>query len=1012
MSLKPDDFEEFFAAVNGNHDPFRWQRKLLNTVLDSGRWPDRIAAPTGAGKTSAIDVHVFATALAAENGGPRLPRRLAMVVDRRVLVDDQYERARALARALETALGSGKPSVVREVAEILASLCKPADDAGPEASPPFPLVTARLRGGSVPSRSWRDYPAACGVLCATPDMWGSRLLFGGYGTADRAAAREAGLLAFDSVVLVDEAHLSRQLLVTAERVSELAGIAEQPLSGVPTLQVVAVSATPDQGEEERIEVAVDESDLTEERLARRLTTPKPVRLVHVPEWPQARQLQKIAAAAAQAVTEMRAQMATAVNDPEAGTAGEATPDAFRPDHSEGPASTIGCYVNTVPMALAVAGLLRQAGLCVVTVCGQVRPADLDRLRSEYPGLLSVAGNRQVDVLVTTQSLEVGADLDLAGIVTELASGSALAQRAGRVNRLGKREYERETEQGKRRRTAVAVLVPAEDLPVNKDLHSGPYSAKELNEALDWIKKRADEALGLAPWAVHQFPPPAAGGRRTLYQRPELGDAWHWARTSDELAAEPEFDLWLSDALEAETSVGIVVRDALPADPAAAVALVRDLPPDRREVFPVPYRTALAVLRELLSAGPSSGRERPGLDQDEESGPVPAPVRVRGEDVAPLQRRDNDSPDVRPGDVVVIDSSARIATPTMEGTFSPPVIVAPAKAEAEDVLEDTRRRPAGDVLHYVPDPKPGQLVLRVEYSPHRKEPVAGFPQDPARRIVGEFAESSADQPEGTRHKSLAALLKAVSDEIPEDLRPLVKAVADLLRGRVKDSDVILRQSADGGARVLVRDNRRTVAEEDRQVFARREDVVYLDDHQHDVADRATWLASALSLPSDLASALHVAGLHHDDGKADLRFQTVRLGESGDGRPLAKSVRRETIREVHEHRSDGGLPAGWRHEQRSVVDSWAAVHAAQVDPELALRLVGTSHGRGRTGFPHTSDALADRSDPADWRGLAADLFDAGGWDELIERTHTRYGVWGCAYLEGVLRAADCQVSGEGK
>jgi CRISPR-associated endonuclease/helicase Cas3 len=42
----------------------------------------------------------------------------------------------------------------------------------------------------------------------------------------------------------------------------------------------------------------------------------------------------------------------------------------------------------------------------------------------------------------------------------------------------------------------------------------------------------------------------------------------------------------------------------------------------------------------------------------------------------------------------------------------------------------------------------------------------------------------------------------------------------------------------------------------------------------------------------------------------------------------------------------------------------------------------------------------------------LFDEGGWDELIEVTQARYGVWGCAYLEALLRAADCQVSGEGR
>jgi CRISPR-associated endonuclease/helicase Cas3 len=45
------------------------------------------------------------------------------------------------------------------------------------------------------------------------------------------------------------------------------------------------------------------------------------------------------------------------------------------------------------------------------------------------------------------------------------------------------------------------------------------------------------------------------------------------------------------------------------------------------------------------------------------------------------------------------------------------------------------------------------------------------------------------------------------------------------------------------------------------------------------------------------------------------------------------------------------------------------------------------------------------------IAAALFDEGLWDELIERTHVRWGVWGCAYLEALLRAADGQVSAEG-
>ncbi len=964
MTVERKDFAEFFAAVNGGHGPFRWQERLLDTVLETGRWPDRISAPTGAGKTSAIDVHVFATALTLTADGPRLPRRLAMVVDRRVLVDDQYERARNLAGQL----ASPGRAIVAEVAKLLASLLGADEEAGPGESP---LVTARLRGGSVPSRSWRDRPAACAVLCATPDMWGSRLLFRGYGTSAEAAPREAGLLAFDSVALVDEAHLARQLLETARRVAQLAGVAERPLAGAPAVQVVEVSATPgQQAAADRTTVAVDAEDLAEEHLAARLTRPKPVTVLPVADWPASgRQAGKAAAAIGKAVTAMRAGTGAAGGIP----------------------ATIGCYVNTVPMALAVADALRRDALRVVTVCGQVRPADLDRLGRAYPGLLSVRGNADVDVIVTTQSLEVGADLDLAGIVSELASGSALAQRAGRANRLGKRAQ-----------APVTVIVPPRRLPETDKTHSGPYSAAELNQALDWIAGLAGSPPGLSPWAVRESPPPAAHPRRTLYQRPELGDAWHWARTSDDLAAEPELGLWLSDSFEEETSVGIVVRDAVPGYEPDAAEFVRDLPPVPRETFPVPYRLAQTVLGELLEDGRTM-------------------VRVRGEEASALRARPSGNTngqrpqiaaDIRPGDIVVIDSSAEIFTRTIDGMFSPPVVAAASSADPMADMAAPARGPAEDVLHYQPEPAAGSVVLRLEWAPGQDR-IAGFTRETARRILDSLTEDFADQSERALRDSLAKLLAGPrEDEYPADLRPLVTAAVSLLRRRVKDSHVIVRPG-DEGARVVVLDKRRAVADEDlRQVFTPGQDVVLLRRHQRDVADRAAALASALGLPDNLAGALRLAGEHHDDGKADHRFQEFRLGNSGAGELLAKSPPDKARGQVQHRQAEGGLPVGWRHEQRSVVDGWDVVQgAAGIDAELALRLIGTSHGHGRSGFPHGAAGLAGPADAGGWRELAADLFDRGGWDELIEATHLRYGAWGCAYLEAVLRAADCQVSGEG-
>lgn len=968
------DFAAFFAALNGGFGPFRWQERLLDSLLENGRWPGRIAAPTGAGKTSAIDVHVFAVALTAEGCGPRLPRRLAMVVDRRVLVDDQYQRARTLAAAL----ADPADDVVAEAAARLAGLRWPADDARDR--PPgrgrgqSPLVTGRFRGGAVPSRSWRDHPGACAVLCATPDMWGSRLLFGGYGTPALAAPREAGLLAFDSAVVLDEAHLAGQLLVTARQVSRLATAAEEPVTGVPALQVVEVTATPAPSPA-GVSVTVDHDDLAEGPLADRLTRPKPVTLIPVPGWAASGKAGKTAAAAADAAVAMLA-----------GAGGH-----------DGVARTVGCFVNTVPMAVAVSGILRARKpdgrpLRVVMICGQVRPADLARLEEHYPGILSPKGSPDVDVIVATQSLEVGVDLDLAGIVTELAAGSALAQRAGRANRRGLRPF-----------APVSVLIPAE--PLTDRTRSGPYAAGELAAALEWISRRSGDPAGMAPWALRGDPPPAAVPRRLLYQRPELADAWHWARTSDDLAADPELDLWLAESLEDETSIGIVVRDAMPADPAEAVRLVRDLPPMAWEVFPVPYRTAVAVLTELLAAGQENG----------DVVPAPVPVRVRGEDITPLAVRapgERIRAGVRPGDIVVVDTLARIFTPPPDRGFSPPVVAtAPTDPDSPGLAD---RAAADDVLHCPPAVRDGSLVFRLEAATRHRQ-VAGISYLAASNALDQLAgpgNRSERELRGLLATALGPLAR--SGAAGKRVTELAAALVRMLGGRVSDSDVVVQPAGDDGLRVIVTDRRRPSADEDlRQVLTPAREPVTLPAHQQAVAERAQLLAGQAGLAAGLPGTLGVAGAHHDDGKADPRFQQARLGLPPGTQVLAKSLPGSTVRQALAAEGQAGLPARWRHEQRSVADAWDLVHAEPgIDPLLALRLLGTSHGHGRSSFPHTSAQLKHGNDDPAWQKRAAGLFDEGAWEELLEVTQARYGVWGCAYLEALLRAADCQVSGEGR
>lgn len=986
MNLVRGDFAAFFAALHRGQEPYRWQQRMLDSVLDDGRWPDQVVAPTGSGKTSVIDVHVFAQALAVSGEGPRLPRRLAMVVDRRVLVDDQYEYAKGLASQLAQAWHRQGAGVLGTVADLLWSLHRsPAEqptallDRGLS-----PLVVGRLRGGSLPSRGWRDKPTAATVLCATPEMWGSRLLFRGYGSTRVAWPREAGLLAMDSVVVVDEAHLARQLLCTARRVSQLARVAERPVLGLE-LQVVETTATPVTGGGSTPAVAgaavgVDDEDLEDPRLAARLTRPKPVTLVPVKSWESAKPGGPAVKALADAVSQLL-------------VSGSEVVDAT---------STVGCFVNTVACAVAVTAELRGRKVSgraprVVMVCGQVRPVDLDRLRARYPGLLSPAGSSEVDVVVTTQSLEVGVDVDFAAVVTELASGSALAQRAGRVNR-----------QGLRASGPIVVTVPEGGEPggsagevIGPKIHSGPYGPEELREAMTWLHICMGSQDGLAPWGLRRCVPPVAQNKRVLYQRPELAEAWHWARTSDDLATEPDLDLWLAEDFQEDTSVGFVVRDSLPVDSADALTLVAALRPRDHEVFSVPYRTARAVLRNLHAETGDDGQE------------FPTTIVVRGEDLGLLQwAQPNDGqpgvlPRLRPGDIVVLDSSVKLFTSSDgDDFFSPPVVVPvdhdgeqPERCRADDVLEAEADLP-GEVWN---QRAVGGVVHRLELVPPLSRLVPASDS-----LVQVLTPDERTMPESDERKAVRLWLQGVG---PTASR-MVREAAGLLGQSATQSEVIVHRDLDGQpTRVLILDRRRAAADEGmRQVWTPVAREVSLATHQDAVASRAASLAEYLGLPGELVEALRLAGAHHDDGKRDFRFQR-RLGADGE-LLLAKSRAGTTAAQARRNERSCGLPNRWRHEQRSVVESWALVRTVSgLDRQLVSRLVGTSHGHGRSSFPHVAGELLLPEDSAGLHEATRTLFDLGAWDELVEATQYRYGVWGCAYLEAVLRAADGQVSREG-
>ena len=398
-------FPDFFHAL-WSHDPFPWQRMLTDRLVD-GEWPKVLDVPTAAGKTACIDAAIYA--LAAQADKPvwerTAPRRVWFVVDRRIVVDEAFERAREIAEKLRAAMDGPLTMVADRLREISGTV--------------RPLAVARLRGGVLRDDGWARLPSQPAVITSTVDQLGSRLLFRGYGRSSLAAPIFAGLAAHDSVILLDEAHLSVPFMQTLRSVQCYRGErwAEQPIRTPFAFSIL--SATPPQDVPEAAIFPGTDRDtaLDHPELERRINASKLAELVAVkPE----RSLDKDAFVE-QAINRAK---------------------SFVKDDGR---RRVAVIVNRVRTAESTAKALRAQHsdeMDVVLLTGRLRPFERDRLVARWKPLLKAnqpAEPERPIVLVTTQCIEVGADFSFDALVTEAASLDALRQRFGRLNRLGRLE---------------------------------------------------------------------------------------------------------------------------------------------------------------------------------------------------------------------------------------------------------------------------------------------------------------------------------------------------------------------------------------------------------------------------------------------------------------------------------------------------------------------------------------------------------------------------------------------
>jgi CRISPR-associated endonuclease/helicase Cas3 len=962
--MNVEDFKSFFKCIHG-FDPFPWQLRLLREVVDNG-WPEVVNLPTSSGKTAIIDVAVFLLALEANGnqGIKRSRRRIFFVIDRRVVVDEAYERAEKIKRTLESA----SDGILLEVAEALKKI-----NYGDLETP---LEVIRLRGGLPREPPFVKNPLQPAVIVSTVDQVGSRLLFRGYGVSKSMRSIHASLVGVDSLIILDEAHISRPFAETLRNIEMFQKDKDKKWFSVKIAEpitVVKMSATPYVLSDSK-SFGLQEEDLQNELLKRRLSCSKITKLVEVKKSSKS-----MAEANENLSDKLKEEAIDIMNNPR----GKGN-------------QVIGVIANSVIVARMTFEKIRKGikdkSADAVLLIGRVRPYERDILMKEYLPMIIAGRDRSVNTkplfVVATQTIEVGADIDFDALVTENASLDALQQRFGRLNRLGLRENSAGV--------IVKGKVPKEEIRKGHSIYGA--SAEETWQILLKLSNKQkkdryidmgaflrEEIQKIEPEKIEKAVSPSSDAPILTPSHMDM-----LVQTFPPPFTEPSIPLYLHGINAGSQDVQVIWRADLPKvdrkNERDIIETVAALPPVNSEVMSIPI-WALSFSSDITLED-ITDVEGVSMNDGTRSDEVNV-LKWMGPDESEIVKLS----EVMPGDTIIVPSNyGRYDRYGWNPRLSEPV---------DDVAEEAML-------------EKGKIVLRINENLVHK----WFPQD-----KGEEIESARSLVENAMERygneeDLTEICEELIDgllEIP-DIKNNVKDALEKLK--IERKEYVYPSNKKPYGIIIERKSYDDSTGEDDTSSLTFD--MELEKHSTMVADLAREFASRAGMPCDTIKDIEISANLHDIGKADPRFQAWLAGGDTDylinGKILAKSkeIYANDWNAIRLARMNAGYPMGARHECYSVAMIEDANNQDLVkdahDKKLVKYLVGTHHGRGRASMPAVNDNGMNQV-AFNFNGIEVNFNGEhnlerldSGWTELFWEVTRRYGYWGTAYIETIVRLAD--------